>query len=259
MNPPKTTEMSFGQARVRIYPTRGELGRASAEEAADTIRRAVERSGEARIIVATGNSQLDMIEALAAISAVPWDKVDVFHMDEYVGLPKSHPASFRLWIRSRVEEKVRPRSVNYIEGDATDIESEIRRYAALLAAGPIDLAFVGFGENGHIAFNDPHEADFQDPAMLKIVQLDDACRRQQAGEGHFATPEDVPRRAVTITCPGLFRADRWICCVPEARKAEAVHKALTGPITTACPASIVRTHPNATVYLDGESAELLTA
>jgi glucosamine-6-phosphate deaminase len=248
----------YGKARVRIYPSRQELGAAAAAQAAQIIRDAVRDRGKTRIIVATGNSQLDMITALAAAPGVPWNAVEVFHMDEYAGIGRDHPSSFRYWIRTRVEEKVHPKVVHYIEGDAADPDTELVRYARLLDAEPVDLAFVGFGENGHIAFNDPHVADFQDPLMIKRVTLDDACRKQQAGEGHFATPDAVPREAFTITCPGLFRAANWVCCVPERRKAEAVRNALEGPISTRCPSSIVRTHPNATVYLDQESASLLS-
>ena len=249
----------YGKARVLVFPARDALGAAAAEMAAAIIRHAVDQRGRARVIVATGNSQLDLITALTQFPGVPWNAVEVFHMDEYVGLPENHPASFRLWIRTRVADKVHPKAVHYIAADAPDLDAEIERYTRLLAGAPVDLAFVGFGENGHIAFNDPHVADFQDAAMLKRVTLDDPCRRQQAGEGHFPTPADVPRDAVTITCPGLFRAEAWVCCVPEQRKAEAVRNALEGPIATACPASIVRTHPNATVYLDAESSSLLSA
>jgi len=178
-------------------------------------------------------------------------------MDEYIGLPAQHPASFRLWIKTRVEDKIPLAVANYIHGDAPDVNAEIARYSALLAAAPIDCAFVGFGENGHIAFNDPPSADFDDPVSLKIVELDSACRRQQVGEGHFKDIDSVPETAITITCSGLFAADAWICCVPERRKADAVRDALTGPITTACPASVVRRHPAAWVFLDEGSASLL--
>ena len=181
----------------------------------------------------------------------------MFHMDEYIGLPAQHPASFRLWIKTRVEDQVPLAAANYIHGDAPDVDAEIARYSALLAAAPIDCAFVGFGENGHIAFNDPPSADFDDPVSLKIVELDSACRRQQVGEGHFKDIDSVPETAITITCSGLFAADAWICCVPERRKADAVRDALTGPITTACPASVVRRHPAAWVFLDEGSASLL--
>jgi glucosamine-6-phosphate deaminase len=253
------TTLQYGAARVRVFPTRQELGAASANQAAGILQKAIREKGKARVIVATGNSQLDMITALVQIPGIDWRSVEVFHMDEYAGMSATHPASFRLWIKTRVEDKVHPGKVNYIEGDAADPDAEIERYTRLLLSAPIDLAFVGFGENGHIAFNDPHVADFHDPKILKRVTLDDACRRQQAGEGHFPTFDDVPKEAFTVTCPGLFRAEAWVCCVPEARKAEAVRNALEGPIATSCPSSIVRTHPNATVYLDKESASLLGA
>jgi len=188
---------------------------------------------------------------------VPWNLVEVFHMDEYIGMAANHPSSFRQWIKARIEDRVHPRRVHYLEGDAADLDAETQRYSALLSAAPIDLAFVGFGENGHIAFNDPHVADFADAATVKRVVIDEMSQRQQAGEGHFDSPESVPKDALTITCPGLFRAAAWVCCVPERRKANAVRDALEGPISSTCPASIVRTHPNATVYLDTESASLL--
>jgi glucosamine-6-phosphate deaminase len=251
-------ELLYGTASVRIFSSRAELGASSAEDAARIIREAVAERGRARIILATGNSQLDMIGALVKISGLPWTDVEVFHMDEYVGMPETHPSSFRFWIRTRVEERVHPGVVQFLAGDASDPEAEMQRYSDLLNAAPIDLAFVGFGENGHIAFNDPHVADFKDPKTVKRVLIDDASQRQQAGEGHFDRPESVPRDAFTITCPGLFRAGAWICCVPDLRKANAVRDALEGPISTACPASIVRTHPGAIVYLDTLSASRLT-
>lgn len=243
---------------MRVYPSAKELGAAAANQAAEVIREAVRKRAKARIVIATGNSQLELISALVKIPAIDWKAVEAFHMDEYIGLPSTHPSSFRYWIRTRVEEKVHPGSMHYMECDAADLHAEIERYSALLNAGPLDLAFVGFGENGHIAFNDPAVADFHDPATIKIISPDEACRRQQAGEGHFASPEAVPKQCLTMTCPALFRADAWICSVPDLRKAQAVRDALEGPITTACAASIVRTHPNATVYLDTQSASLLT-
>lgn len=248
----------YGSARVRIYASRQDLGAAAAADAARVIADAAARRGNARIILATGNSQLDMIAALVEIPNVPWERVEAFHMDEYAGMPATHPSSFRRWIKMRVEDRVHPGVVQYLAGDAPDAHAEMERYARLLNSAPVDLAFVGFGENGHIAFNDPHAADFHDKATLKQVQIDDTSRRQQAGEGHFDSPEMVPRDAFTITCPGLFRAGAWICCVPEARKARAVRDALEGPVSTSCPSSIVRTHPNATVYLDIESSSLLS-
>ncbi len=251
-------DFQCGTARVHIYPSRSALGAAAAERAAQLITGAIGKHHRARVIVATGNSQLPLIEALVKCE-LDWKAVEIFHMDEYAGMNADHPSSFRHWIRTRVEEKVHPGNTNYLAGDAADLDAEISRYSQLLAAAPIDLAFVGFGENGHIAFNDPHVADFNDPAMVKRITLDDASRRQQAGEGHFKDLESVPEKALTVTCSGLFRADAWVCCVPEKRKAEAVRNALEGPISESCPASLVRRHPNADVYLDADSASLLSA
>jgi glucosamine-6-phosphate deaminase len=209
-------------------------------------------------MVATGNSQFDFMTALVEIDRIEWPRVEIFHMDEYVGLPEQHPASFRLWIKRRLEDRVSLGAANYICGDAQDIAAEIARYSALLAAAPIDCAFVGFGENGHIAFNDPPSADFRDPVALKVVELDPTCRQQQVGEGHFPEVGSVPRTAITVTCSCLFAADAWVCCVPEARKARAVRDALLGPISPSCPASLVRLHSSTWVFLDEESASLLS-
>ncbi|MDB6093491.1 MAG: Glucosamine-6-phosphate deaminase [Verrucomicrobia bacterium] len=251
---PAARPFRVGSAQVAIFGRRETGGQAAARQAAQLIRAAIDRRGVARIIVATGNSQIAFIEALVSQGGVDWSRVEAFHMDEYVGIAPDHPASFRHWIKTRFADRCRPKSVHYIAGDAGDLGAEIGRYTNLLNAAPVDLAFVGFGENGHIAFNDPPVADFADPATLKVVTLDEACRRQQVGEGHFKTIATVPTQAVTLTCPGLFRAEAWICCVPEGRKATAVRDALEGPITTECPASLVRRHAHAHVYLDTESA-----
>jgi glucosamine-6-phosphate deaminase len=250
-------EFPCGNAKVEIYGSASALGRAAADLAAQVIRSAITERGRARVIVATGNSQIPLIEALVQ-QDLDWKRVEIFHMDEYAGMAADHPASFRRWIRTRVEERVRPGKANYLAGDAPDLEAEMDRYSQLLNEAPIDLAFVGFGENGHIAFNDPHVADFNDPLTVKRITLDEPCRKQQAGEGHFKDVDSVPRDAVTVTCTGLFRANTWICCVPEARKAEAVRNALEGPISESCPASLVRRHPNAHIYLDQESSSLLS-
>lgn len=250
--------LSFGQVKVHVFKSKTDLGRAAAREAAEVIRAAITVSGLARIIVATGNSQINLVEALTE-EAIDWSKVDIFHMDEYVALPASHPSSFRYWIANRLVDKVHPRTAHYINGEATDLDAEIQRYTRLLTEGAIHLAFVGFGENGHIAFNDPPVADFSDPATVKRVILDDACRRQQAGEGHFSSADSVPPEAITITCPGLFRAKAWISSVPDSRKAQAVKNALEGPLTTRCPASLVKQHPHASVYLDHDSASMLSS
>jgi glucosamine-6-phosphate deaminase len=184
--------------------------------------------------------------------------MEIFHMDEYMGMPITHPASFRRWLNEHLVEFVNPGHVHYLAGDAPDIDGECERYGHLLRSAPIDLCIIGFGENGHIAFNDPHVADFDDPLAVKRVTLDERCRRQQWGEGQFPTLEAVPREAITVTCPVLMSTEYVIGCVPERRKAEAVRNALEGPITNRCPASGVRLHPRAALFFDIESASLLS-
>ncbi len=250
-------EFRAGAARVAVYASAASAGAAAARDAARLIGNAITQKGRARVIAATGNSQIPLVTALVR-EDIDWQAVELFHMDEYAGMKADHPASFRNWIRTRLEEEVHPRVTNYLNGDAADLQAEIVRYTQILKQAPIDVAFVGFGENGHIAFNDPPAADFNDPAMVKIVTLDDACRRQQTGEGHFRDLAAVPKEAVTITCSGLFRADAWVCCVPEGRKAEAVRDALEGAMAKTCPASLVQRHPNAFVYLDSDSAACLS-
>ena len=246
-----------GTAEVRVFESSISAGSAAAQEAARLIAAAISQRGRARVIGATGNSQIPLVEALSGLK-IDWNAVELFHMDEYVGISPDHPSSFRYWMRTRIEEKVHPGKMYYLDGDAPDLNAEMIRYTRLLSEGPIDVAFVGFGENGHIAFNDPAVADFNDPAMVKIIALDEPCRRQQAGEGHFKDVESVPEKAVTITCTGLFRAAAWVCNVPDTRKAEAVHNALEGPISEACPASLVRRHPKSFVFLEPGSASRLS-
>lgn len=242
---------------ISLFTQADDLGRAAAAKSAEIIADAIHARGQARILVATGNSQLHLVRHLTAMR-LDWSKVDAFHLDEYVGIGANHPASFRFWIRTRFTEKVSPRSMHYIIGDAPDPDTEAARYSQLLLAAPIDLAFVGIGENGHIAFNDPHVADFNDPLTVKRVELDAACRAQQVREGHFPNDASVPREALSVTCSGLMRAAHWVCSVPELRKADAVKAALEGPIDPACPGSLIRTHPSAFLYLDQESASKLT-
>jgi glucosamine-6-phosphate deaminase len=255
---PLSVPVASPSCNISVLGTAAEAAFAAAEAAGATLRECLRQRGEARIMVGTGNSQLAMIRALVDLPDIDWSKVDAFHLDEYAGLAADHPASFRHWIRHHFVERARPRSIHYIEGDAPDLDAMMRDYSRRLLAGPVDLAFVGIGENGHIAFNDPHVADFQDARMVKRVALDEACRRQQVGEGHFPTLDSVPREAITVTCSALFRAARWICCVPDARKARAIRGTFEGPISTQCPGSLVRLHPAAAVYLDLDSASLLT-
>lgn len=257
--PVPLTSFPFGNHEALVYNTVGEMAEAASEAAASIINEALSQKEMARIMIGTGNSQERTIGALVRREDLDWSRIEVFHMDEYIGLPANHPASFRRWLRTRVADVARPAAMHYIEGDAPDIGEEIRRYTDLLLSEDLDMSFIGFGENGHIAFNDPHVADFNDKETLKVVDLDEACRRQQVGEGHFPNLESVPTHALTVTCPGLFRARNWVVVVPEARKAQAVKNALTGPVSTACPGSLARTHPAAHLFMDREAASLLPA
>ena len=239
---------------ISIYRTNEELGAAAAVEAAQVIRRAAARHGVANIIIATGNSQLTFLAALRADASIPWPQVNVFHMDEYVGLDPHHPASFPLFLKRNLIDHIQPMAFYPVPGNASDIESACKEYAELLRAHPADLCALGFGENGHIAFNDPPFADFDDPLWVKLVQLDQASRRQQVGEGHFHRLDEVPTHAMTLTIPALLSAKQMLCIVPEARKANAVERCLRGPITQDCPGSILRQTPHARLFLDAESA-----
>jgi glucosamine-6-phosphate deaminase len=243
--------------QVHVHGDVGALGRAAADVAADTLRDAVAARGVAHAMFATGNSQLAFVDALVhSTPAVPWSDVVVFHMDEYVGVGADHPAGFQRWIRERIVDPVHPRQAHYLDGLA-DPSAECARYAGLLRAQPLDLCCLGIGENGHLAFNDPPVADFDDPLDVKVVELETACRQQQVNEGHFPSVVDVPTRAVTVTIPALLRAGRVLAIVPEDRKAGPVRAALLGPVSTACPASYLRTQSQVSLYLDPGSASAL--
>jgi glucosamine-6-phosphate deaminase len=242
---------------VRVYRTQAELAAAAALLAAETLRAAVAARGRARAILASATSQIPFLEALVRQPDLDWSRITLFHMDEYLGIADTHPASFRRFLRERVERRCQPEAFHYLAGDAPEPLKEIERYRALLAAAPVDLCCLGIGENGHLAFNDPHVADFNDPHAVKLVQLDEACRRQQVGEGCFPTLESVPQYAYTLTIPTLCAAEKLIGVVPERRKAEAVQAAIQGPLATSCPASILRRKPQGTLFLDADSASLL--
>jgi glucosamine-6-phosphate deaminase len=254
MNP--VHEMKVGQLEVSVYHDNMALGAAAAAQAAGALRAAIAARGSANAILATGNSQLTLLAALCDAD-VDWSKVNIFHMDEYIGLPADHPASFRRFLREKIVERVQPAAFHGIQGDSAAIAAECERYAQLLHHYPADLCCLGIGENGHLAFNDPPFADFNDPLWVKVVTLDEKSRRQQVGEGHFPALDAVPTQAITLTIPALLAARRLLCVVPEARKAAPVQTALTGPLTVGCPASILRTATHAHLFLDGESAALL--
>lgn len=239
--------------QVWVHPDRASAGVAAAREAAVAINAAVAGQGSARIVLACAPSQDEMLGALAA-AKVDWPRVTVFHMDEYIGLEAGHLASFRRYLHGHFLSHVRPAAFHGISGEAADAAAECRRYAALLAVAPLDLVCLGIGENGHLAFNDPPVADFADPEPVKVVELDEACRRQQVNDGCFASLDEVPRRALTLTIPTLLSARRLIATVPGMRKATAVRAALREPVSTACPASALRTHASATLHLDPPAA-----
>jgi glucosamine-6-phosphate deaminase len=244
--------------RVAILPDGAALAAAAAADAAEILRRAISERGAAHAMFATGNSQLAFLDALVREPDVSWPAVVGFHMDEYVGITPDHPASFRRYLRERLVDRVPIGAFHFIDGDAPDPGAECPVYAELLAEHPLDLCCLGIGENGHLAFNDPPVADFDDPLDVKIVDLDDDCRRQQVGEGHFPDVAAVPARAITVTIPALLRSAAVLAVVPEPRKRDAVQRALEGPVATACPASVLRTQAHAVLYLDAESAAGLT-
>ena len=238
---------------VRVFASATELGTEAAHDAAAAITSAVEQRGRANVMFATGNSQFAFLDALTSLRGIPWSSVTGFHMDEYVGMDDQHSASFARYMRERIIDVVHPAAFHSVDG-TNEPSKECARYAALLRAHPLDLCCLGVGENGHLAFNDPPFADFDDPVDVKEITLDDASRRQQVGEGHFTSIDAVPRTAITVTIPALLGARRVLAIVPEERKAEAVARALHGPVATSCPASILRRTPHATLYLDYESA-----
>jgi glucosamine-6-phosphate deaminase len=242
---------------VRVAGDGSELARDAAGEAADALRAAISARGEANVMLATGNSQLVFLSRLVEEGGIDWARVRAFHMDEYIGIGPTHPASFQRYMRERVAAKLPVKEFHYLTGDTDNAEAEAQRYARLLRDYPLDLCCCGIGENGHLAFNDPPVADFEDPRDVKIVGLDEASRRQQVGEGHFSSIDDVPTHAITVTIPALLRAGRTLAIVPEQRKARPVRDALLGPVSTDCPASILRRCSHATLFLDRESASLL--
>jgi glucosamine-6-phosphate deaminase len=233
------------------------LGHAAAEQAAAAIRRAIQERGVGRILVATGASQLEFLEALTQARDIDWAKVEAFHLDEYIGLPDTHPGSFRKYLRERLVEKTGIGKFHFLEGDADDVAAVMREVGKQVSAAPIDVAFIGIGENGHVAFNDP-PADFGTEEPYIIVTLDEPCRRQQAGEGWFSDISEVPTRAISMSVRQIMKAREIVSVVPDERKARAVKMCLEGEISPMAPASVLRRHSNVTVYLDEGSASLLS-
>lgn len=244
----------FGNSKVRVDPTARAAGAAAAESVAAAMRELDATQNRIGIIFATGASQIETLHALVSIPGLPWHKVHGIHMDEYVGIDSSHPASFRRYLRERLTRRVSMASFYEIEGDAADLEKIQRDYVENLQAADPQICLLGIGENGHLAFNDPHEADFNDPEPMKVVTLDLACRLQQLAEGWFPTVEDVPKQALTLTIPTLLKVPKLIASVPGERKAAIVRRTLLDPISPACPATILRQHPDLTICLDEASA-----
>lgn len=231
------------------------MGAAAAQQAAAAIVRLLAEQPVVNIIFAAAPSQQEFLEALVTAPGIDWQRVHAFHMDEYVGLPADAPQGFGNFLRERIFSKVPFREVFYLNGQASDPAAECRRYAALLEQYPTDIVNMGIGENAHIAFNDPHVADFSDPVLVKVVDLDVACRQQQVNDGCFAAIDDVPRYALTLTIPALMRGRYLFCMVPGEKKATAVRHTVQGVIQPAYPSSVLRTHDAAILYLDQDSAQ----
>jgi glucosamine-6-phosphate deaminase len=242
---------------LKIFNDRPALGHAAAEQAAAAIRGAIAERGHARVVAATAASQLEFLNALTKTPGIDWRKVEVFHLDEYIGLPVTHPGSFRKMLLEQLVQKTGITNYHLLDGDAADPLEVVRRAGKELASAPVDIAFLGVGENGHIAFNDP-PADFEIADPYIIVNLDEACRQQQVGEAWFADISHVPKRAISMSARQILKANEILAVVPGPRKAQAVKACFEGAISPMAPASILRTHPNATVYLDKDSASLLS-
>lgn len=241
---------------IRVFEDKKTLGQAAADQAANAIRRAIAERGDARIIAATAASQLEFLDALTKAPGIDWKNVEAFHLDEYIGLPSTHPGSFRKMLMEQLVNKTGITRYHLLDGDAADPAAVVREAGKQLASAPIDIAFLGIGENGHIAFNDP-PADFQTEQPYIIVNLDEPCRQQQVGEAWFADISQVPKQAISMSARQILKAKEILAVVPDKRKAQAIKACFEGEISPMAPASILRRHPNATIYLDTNSASLL--
>jgi glucosamine-6-phosphate deaminase len=241
-----------------IYETKEQMGAAAATRSADVIKEAIENKGRANIILATGVSQLEMLGNLVEADGIDWTKVTMFHLDEYIALGIGHPASFRKYLKERFVDKLPGlKAAHFVNGDTEDPQQECRRLGDIIAKHPIDVAMVGIGENGHLAFNDP-PADFETEEPFIIVELDEKCRNQQLGEGWFETLEQVPLRAISMGIRQIMKSECLIVTVPDKRKAEAIKNVFEGPVSPMCPASILQEHRNCAIFMDTESASMLS-
>jgi glucosamine-6-phosphate deaminase len=246
--------LQVGTLKLEIHPNRKAAGEAAAHAVAEAIRQSSNSGKDVAVIFAAAASQIETLRALTAMSDLPWKQVLGFHMDSYVDLPEDHPASFIQFLRLHLTQRVVLKEFFGIDGNAPDPELACRDYAQKLRSANPQLCLAGIGESGHLAFNDPPDADFDDPLDVKIVQLDQVTRQQQVAEGWFKNLDGVPKSAITLTVPALFRVPKLIASVPGSRKAEIIRRVVEEPISTNCPATILRTHPDATVFLDAESA-----
>jgi glucosamine-6-phosphate deaminase len=249
--------LDSGALQVRVCATAQAAGQAAADAVAAALRALAAERDAVGIIFATGASQLETLHALVSLPHLPWEKVHGFHMDEYIGIDRNHPASFRRYLRENLTSRVPMAAFHEIDGSAADLETVRRVYGEKLSAADPQICLLGIGENGHLAFNDPHEADFNDPETVRIVTLDRACREQQVAERWFPSFDQVPEQALTLTIPTLLRVPRLVASAPGRRKAAIVRRTLQDPISVHCPATILRTHPNATIFLDEDSASAL--
>jgi glucosamine-6-phosphate deaminase len=242
--------------QMHVFSSKAEMAQAAATKAAESLKDAIVRKGHATFVAATGASQFEFLDALTSDPEIDWPRTTMFHLDEYVSLPETHPASFRHYLKERLINRVHPGTVHLIQGDAPDPQAECQRLNRLIASHEVDVAFVGIGENGHLAFNDP-PADFEVKDPYIIVELDEACRRQQLGEGWFASLDEVPHRAISMSVKQIMESQVIVCTVPDHRKAPAVRDCFAGKVTPLHPASILRQHQHADIFLDADAASLL--
>lgn len=253
-----TTSFYCDNLLVQIYNSETEMARNAAEIVQKYLYELLQKQNTITLLLATGNSQLQFLDTLINLGGIDWSKSILFHLDEYLGISADNPASFRYYLRERVEKKVLPQQFHYIEGDTLEPIAECDRYTQLLKNKPIDLCLLGVGENGHLAFNDPSVTNFEDPASVKLVKLDQINRQQQVNTGYFSNLETVPQYAFTLTIPMICQARKIICLAPQTRKANIIKQILQGDITPKCPASILRTQPQASLFLDINSASLIS-
>lgn len=242
---------------VYVFDNDIQMGQAASDVVIKKLKDTIQDKGEASMILATGASQFRFLESLRENTEILWSKVNVFHLDEYINLSEEHPASFRKYLYDRIINYIQPKNFYALQGDAKDLNAEIERYEDLLMRHDIDVACIGIGENGHIAFNEPLVSDFNDPNLVKIIELDEMSRMQQLNEGWFNSLEEVPQQALSLTIPAIMKSKYISCFVPDKRKSEAVHQTLSGPVNNECPATILRRHPDSVLFLDTNAACLI--